>query len=84
MRDSAGFAPGFPSSVSYSVVRTIMRGLLVAFRNAGFVERGHVVECADGRLEQRECEHRTGSFTKAEVELQERAQAQAAEQRPVP
>src|ERR1700737_4022297 len=47
---------GFPSSVSYSVVRTIMRGLFITFGDACLVERGHLVERADGGLEQRQCE----------------------------
>src|SRR5467141_195310 len=42
---------GFPSSVSYSVVRTIMRGLLVTLGDARLVEGRHFVEGADRGLE---------------------------------
>ena len=42
---------GFPSSVSYSVVRLIMRGLLGPIRHAGLFERGHVVEDPDRGIE---------------------------------
>src|SRR2546426_1868005 len=75
---------GFPSSVSYSVVRTIMRGLLVAFGDAGLVERGHLVERPDRSLEQREGEHRAGALAKPQIELQQRLQAQAAQEGPLP
>src|SRR2546428_13274027 len=45
---------GFPSSVSYSVVRTIMRGLLITFGDARLVEGRHLVERADRGLEERQ------------------------------
>src|SRR6266849_9215769 len=67
---------GFPSSVSYSVVRTIMRGLFVPLGNARLVEGGHLVEDADGSLKQRKCKHGAGALAEAEVELEQRPQAQ--------
>ena len=60
---------GFPSSVSYSVVRLIMRGLLRPIRYAGFVERGHVVEDPDGGIEQWKGQDGTGSFAQPQVEI---------------
>src|ERR1700680_4874641 len=54
---------GFPSSVSYSVVRLIMRGLWWTIRNAGLAERGHVVEGADRSIQQGEREHGASSLT---------------------
>ena len=44
---------GFPSSVSYSVVRLIMRGLLRPIRHSGLVEGGHVVEDPYRRIQER-------------------------------
>jgi hypothetical protein len=62
---------GFPSSVSYSVVRPIMRGRLLPIRYAGLVERGHVVEDPDRGIQQRERQHGTGSLTQSQVEVKE-------------
>ena len=56
---------GFLSSVSYSVVRSIMRGLLVAFGDTGFIERRHLVEDADCGLEQRESEDGTSALAES-------------------
>src|SRR4029077_4261937 len=53
---------GFPSSVSYSVVRTIMRGLFAPLGNARLVEGGHLVEDPDRGLEQRKRKHGAGAF----------------------
>src|SRR5437879_11397502 len=68
---------GFPSSVSYSVVRTIMRGLLVALGDARLVEGRHLVEGADGGLEQRQGKHRARALAQPEVEVEQRRQAEA-------
>src|SRR4029077_17240435 len=62
---------GFPSSVSYSVVRTIMRGRFVPLRDPRLVEGGHLVEDADRGFEQRKCKHGTGTFAEPEVEVQQ-------------
>src|SRR5207245_315566 len=75
---------GFPSSVSYSVVRTIMRGLLITFGDARLVEGRHLVERADRGLEERQGEHGARAFAEPEVEIQQRPQAQSAQQCPMP
>jgi hypothetical protein len=62
---------GFPSSVSYSVVRLIMRGLLLPIRHSGLVERGHVVEDPNRRIQQRKREHSARSLAKSQVEVEE-------------
>src|SRR5438309_8832884 len=72
---------GFPSSVSYSVVRTIMRGLLVTLGDACLVEGRHFVEGADRGLEQRQREHSARALTQPQVEVEKRLQAEAAQHR---
>src|SRR5438132_13540415 len=70
---------GFPSSVSYSVVRTIMRGLLVALGDARLVEGRHFVEGADRGLDQRHREHSASALAQQMNELEKALEDDAAE-----
>ena len=65
------FLTGFPSSVSYSVVRLIMRGLLRPIRHARFIEGGHVVEDPDCGIQQRKGQHSAGPLAESQVEVEQ-------------
>src|SRR3977135_77342 len=62
---------GFLSSVSYSVVRSIMRGVSLPIGPPGLIKSRHLVEGPDGGIEQRQREQSAGSLTQPQVEVEQ-------------
>src|SRR5438270_9719306 len=57
---------------------------LCALRNTRLVERRHVIQEAHGGAHQGQREHRAGALTEAEVEVEQRMQAEPFENRAMP
>src|SRR5712691_11209317 len=67
---------GFLSSVSYSVVRSIMRGVRFPIGHPSLVESGHVVEGSNRGIQQRERQDGSGSLAQAQVEVEQRLETE--------